>query len=367
MARTTLELLLSLSTPEVVKGTVAPQAPAPSEMRALIKLATEHGMLPMLYRVLEHTDSIDQEHRALLQKAYYLSLCKNTLLADETLLLINALRNAGIEPVVLKGPLLIEELFGDPGVYPSTDIDLLVLPEALAKAGSVLKLHGYAPHADMALLEKTHYHQVYSKGSMVVELHWNLVKRHYRTRPELWHGRLRKKDLPGGGFITVLSPERQALYAMFRNLSHGFRPFKFLLYTAMLLECEPLDWARLMGLARELQMKRLVRMQCSLLGELLGSTKCEMQTQTVPWGQGVFNWAVQKGLSGQHGLRGTWRLVHLLAMDSPSQAARYLFARLLPSEAELRRRYAIKGGPVLVALYFLINPLLLPLKLLKKK
>ena len=63
----------------------------------------------------------------------------------QTAEVVSAFRTAGIEPILLKGPSFATWLYGDGGSRPYVDSDLLVSPEALARAEAVLRDLGYEP------------------------------------------------------------------------------------------------------------------------------------------------------------------------------------------------------------------------------
>jgi hypothetical protein len=91
---------------------------------------------------------------------------------------MDALTEAGIRSCPLKGPLLGEALYGDPGRRPSADIDLLVEQEQLYEAVSVVRAMGYARPRDhvaddgMPLL---HFALVHAREELPpVELHWRV-------------------------------------------------------------------------------------------------------------------------------------------------------------------------------------------------
>jgi hypothetical protein len=86
--------------------------------------------------------------------------------------------DAGIRCTPLKGPLLGEALYGDPGRRLSGDVDLLVSPEQLRAAVEVVRGLGYeAPvdHVDDNGLPLLHFVLVHGRGELPpVELHWRV-------------------------------------------------------------------------------------------------------------------------------------------------------------------------------------------------
>lgn len=91
---------------------------------------------------------------------------------------IAMLADAGIRSTVLKGPLLGEAIYGDPGRRPSSDIDLLVSPAELAAAVEVVRELGYMAPSDYVQecgLPLLHFVLVHERGELPpVELHWRV-------------------------------------------------------------------------------------------------------------------------------------------------------------------------------------------------
>ncbi len=88
------------------------------------------------------------------------------------------LADAGIRSSALKGPLLGESLYGDPGRRLSSDIDLLVAPEQLQAAVEVIRGLGYdapADHVDERGLPLLHLVLLHEREELPpMELHWRV-------------------------------------------------------------------------------------------------------------------------------------------------------------------------------------------------
>jgi hypothetical protein len=85
---------------------------------------------------------------------------------------------AGIRCTPLKGPGLGEQIYGDIGRRPSSDIDLLVAPQQLRDAVEVVRELGYevpADHLDRSGLPTLHLAMVHERRQLpAVELHWRI-------------------------------------------------------------------------------------------------------------------------------------------------------------------------------------------------
>jgi Uncharacterised nucleotidyltransferase len=95
-----------------------------------------------------------------------------------SLRVIAMLADAGIRCASLKGPLMGEALYGDPGRRLSSDIDLLVAPDELQAAVEVVRALGYgAPtdHVQESGLPLLHFVLVHERRELpAVELHWRV-------------------------------------------------------------------------------------------------------------------------------------------------------------------------------------------------
>jgi len=115
-------------------------------------------------RAVQQAIDAGRRHSAYLQ---LVSLRISAMLAD-----------AGIRSTALKGPLMGESIYGDPGRRLSSDIDLLVPPEQLSAAVEVVRGLGYgAPtdHVEPSGLPQLHFVLVHERGELPpVELHWRI-------------------------------------------------------------------------------------------------------------------------------------------------------------------------------------------------
>ena len=111
----------------------------------LLDLAHQHNLLPLAYDRLRRLDSDLIPSRVMdhLKGSYYTNLLRNRRLQADLVEAISALQRAGIEPIVLKGGALARTVYADPGLRPMTDLDLLVPPQAMERAGTVLASIGY--------------------------------------------------------------------------------------------------------------------------------------------------------------------------------------------------------------------------------
>jgi hypothetical protein len=93
-------------------------------------------------------------------------------------LAMDALASAGIRSAALKGPLLGEAIYGEPGRRPSSDVDLLVPAEDLHRAVEVARELGYEGPIDRPMadgLPLLHFSLTHKSGELPpLELHWRI-------------------------------------------------------------------------------------------------------------------------------------------------------------------------------------------------
>ena len=94
---------------------------------------------------------------------------------------VAALREAGIDPVVLKGAPLAQRLYGDATVRPLADCDLYVPAEHRAGAGEVLSAHGWTSRLGEPPSEET-FERWAGGQRNVIEIHSSVL-----DDPLLWH------------------------------------------------------------------------------------------------------------------------------------------------------------------------------------
>ena len=266
-------LLLSVLTPseesiekvrKILEGTV--------DFDELFSIAADNGVVSFVYKNLRSHKNVPDSFRDRLHR-YYLQTAKSNILHDhETLRLIRLLKEVHIAAIPLKGAIASEVAFGDAGLYPSSDIDILVKPSDLEEVKKMLAANGYDyQEQNERDLLAAHYHLIFSNERHHVEVHWNLVKRYIKITPDFWWEDVSELEYEGVK-VTMLSPERYILYTIFRLFDHGFRPLKYFLLIAALLNTyrHELDGVRLLSLAKELRMKRLVIFTLALLQEMYG-------------------------------------------------------------------------------------------------
>ena len=216
-----------------------------TEWRELVALAAAHDLGPMLDAGARVSGIAPPAPLAesLLQAARAREVLADRA-AEQLSEMIQALNDAGIQPILLKGALLAWRYYPTPGLRPFTDVDLLVRIEERERAAAVLTNLGYLEAMSQygrsrEWYSRVHMHWMFRCSQrLLVELHWALTSPASRAQFDtkaLWD---RSPVLEWrGGWVRELALEDQILFLATHATKHRFRvPFRHLLDLAALIE-----------------------------------------------------------------------------------------------------------------------------------
>ena len=157
----------------------APDPPPDVDWHRFVELAGLHGLVPNVAS-LALPSSVPETTRDQFRHVLKQYRRQNSVRWIETCSVVESLREAGIESMLLKGPALGRTVYPDPALRHVADCDVLVRKSEVEPALETLKKRGY----DLALTARDpsfylnhHFHFVLSgPGGLVVELHWDLSR-----------------------------------------------------------------------------------------------------------------------------------------------------------------------------------------------
>jgi Uncharacterised nucleotidyltransferase len=185
--------------------------------------------------------------------------CKLALLHTAELVRLNkAFRAQGIEMLPMKGMMLSLQLFGDPAMRSTRDLDLLVRPEKLDDADRILKDEGYRrTYPDFALTPKRqewvlqqrcHFAYYRDDRRQLIELHWRLLQWRAEHVAELWN-HCEPTSWIGTSFLN-LKDDALLLFLCDHGAKHRWSRIKWLSDVAGLLAQErSFSWENILALA----------------------------------------------------------------------------------------------------------------------
>jgi hypothetical protein len=161
----------------------SPLAPAVSldEWSKLLDFLRSNWMIPFFYRKI---GSLPQESRPPesitdeMRQIFLLSVVRSLHMERQLQEIIEAFKEQSVRVLVLRGPALAFSLYPDPAMRPSSDLDLLVMPEQVIQARGILKSLGYACLAKRFEVARDFFreecliHQEDPGNKFPVDLHW---------------------------------------------------------------------------------------------------------------------------------------------------------------------------------------------------
>jgi Uncharacterised nucleotidyltransferase len=171
----------------------------------------------------------------------------------------------GVEVIPLKGVLLSVQLFDDPAMRSTRDLDLLVRAEDLDEADQILKGEGYGSadldfeltpkRKEWLLRERYHFGYIRDIRSDLVELHWCLPQWKAEDVNELWQ-HCQARTCMGIKFLT-LKDDALLLFLCDHGSRHLWRRIKWLADVAALLAQErSFAWDDVLALADRFDLSR---------------------------------------------------------------------------------------------------------------
>ncbi len=332
----------------------------------IISIAFTNQVAGFIHKNTKHFDFFPEELKRDFHKLYKEIAHRNMRLLAETLSVLKLLDQNNIPTIPLKGAIASDLLFNDFGVYPAGDLDILVHPKVLETTKKLLcEKSGFsqAHHISEGDLVSNHYHLILKKNNLLLEIHWNLVKRYFSISPDFWFEDA--KEITWNGIKTFeLSIEKNIIYQIFRLFDHCFYPLRFYLLLSFTIHKNSniINWHKLLDFAGRHHMKKLVISTLKLIKDILNTNIPQKVTQENTSGYKYFKALVLSGIYSGIKKKHFRMMNYSVLLIEPELVLGILSGRLFPSKGELRLRYNIQPGSKKIYLYYIANPLLLLFK-----
>ncbi len=210
-----------------------------------------------------------------LQDIYLNNTIRNlsfTLFLSNTLIL---LEENGVFAIPFKGPVLAQEIYGDIGLRPISDLDILVSKKDAVVAWEILLKDRFLPLLEINDRQKHVYirsedHMVFFNGSMHVELHWKILG-NYLHKPIMLEN-LRKglrKVIINNREVPDLSSEHLLLYLCVHGANHGWEHLERVCSVAEVIKKKSINWEIVEKMASDWQCQKMFALGIYLSWKLL--------------------------------------------------------------------------------------------------
>jgi hypothetical protein len=319
----------------------------------LLPLAFRHNVAPLLFRSLEAVApaAVPQEVRAQLKGQIQVNIQGNLFLTKELLNLLTLFGQHRIPVIPYKGPVLAASIYGDLGLRPSNDLDILVQERHIVQALDVLVSHGYQMIRPSSIVQTEKslqsirineliqkslwaYQLIFSHPERqgIVELHWRITPKYIFPNSSAWLWENLKPVMVGGSTVFTFAPENLLWFLCVHGTKHQWKRLSWLCDIAELIRVYPeLNWeqvivrATMLGVERRLYLGLLL-VSCMLNTPLPGAV--EKKIQSTPHIKTLVQQVTEKVFDkGEHTPRIPYLerfLFQLRAMDHITDRGRYL-------------------------------------------
>jgi hypothetical protein len=262
-----------------LKKRISQRGHEPLDWAALLDMARYHGVAPLLYRNLSTicSDLVPVASLTLLRQRAQAVALLNRLLAQELVVLCEALTAQGVPVMPVKGATLAVSAYGDVTLRDFDDLDLIIPEAAIAQAQAVLLAQGYErkdPSSEPGESEDDEgpYHVFIKRRTLFrVDLQWMMAHQHFvfqLDRPEFWQ---RRTAVPlAGKTVQGLTPEDLLIVLCVHGSKHAWEQLKWVCDVAELVRAhDHLDWDWIFSRASAWRCRRLVLMGLALAHQWL--------------------------------------------------------------------------------------------------
>jgi hypothetical protein len=217
--------------------------------------------------------------------------------------ILKALNTAGIASMPWKGPLLSMDLYGDPGLRESKDLDLLVAHTDIAAARRCLEQIGWRPQRDDSHLTPKSSEFLMRHDYVVEyihETHQCVLELHWRTLGDSSDGPSRRSEASywsqwqGCSFLKMNAVDL-TIDLCEHGCGHAWFRAKWLGDIARILAAEHVSAEALLERARESGREKLVLQTLKLLGDAYGLPLPDsVDRELVDLDPFLVQWAIQK-------------------------------------------------------------------------
>jgi hypothetical protein len=269
-ARTSMDVSTTQQISLLLRGNI--------DWKELLEMAQSHNLVPLLYRNLEAIcpGRIPELVRAKMQQQIQVNIQGNLYLTRELLHLLAAFEQHDIPVLPYKGPVLSASVYGDLGLRPSNDLDILVREKDVLRGTELLIALGFeiirpssvarkekqlqSARLDQLVRSSPWAYQVvlwHPEKKIIVELHWRITPKYIfsKSPAQLWEG-LTAIRL-GGGTAFSFSPENLLWFLCVHGTKHQWQRLIWICDVAELIRAQPkLNWEQVLARASGLGMER---------------------------------------------------------------------------------------------------------------
>lgn len=352
------------------------------------------GIAPLLYGNLKNMQKrylIPENVMDKLKMAYYSNVARNVCLYAELNEMVKTFHDMGVRVIVLKGMALAKTVYGDIGLRPMGDIDLLVKKEDLPHAEKIMTKLGYHFHGDIPpeWYRENHQHISYlhPDKDIPVEIHWHIARKAHLSRIRVtdtdiiegwWEG-ARTIEFSGRKAL-MLCPDDLIMHLSLHFLKHRFisQNGSFSSKVALIQLCDifqtlkyyrdEIDWIRLKSKTEKYGIDSPIFTTLFIVKEILGGNDDVFHNALCSFASVSLDKKFVRLMKKRILMRDDDNpcvpntLIQSHAAHTFREKIRILLRGVFPNPETLSRRYSISKTSKWIYLYYFINSLSLLLR-----
>ncbi len=241
------------------------------------EISLRQRVLPLLYENIKSLLPGKVPARIIekLNSVYFDNVTRNISLSLFLLKILSLLKENNISAVPFKGPLLAQDVYGDIGLRPFSDLDILVSKNNAFVAWQILLEDGFQTELVLDDGQKHKYimsedHMAFSKGNMCVELHWDMFG-DYLCKPMKFEDveESLKESVINNREVPDLSSEDLLLYLCIHGAKHRWGYLEMVCCVAEVIKRKEINWEVVEMMAQKLRCQRIFAVGIYLSWKLL--------------------------------------------------------------------------------------------------
>lgn len=277
------QFLLDASNPHPGPGTLArlrDRCAAGLDWGWVIEAGAREAILPLIRQTaIRHGLRVADDARDALDRRVLAMATTHLVQCGELLRILPLLEAEGIRGQVLRGPALELQAYGNPGIRPSDDVDILVREADMEPACCLLRGQGYTPQTDGVELRRhlRHKTSVMMAGSahgvpVNLDLHSQRFPAFVGVREATVQWRSVRLAWGDGVSIESPAPEDHLVLLCIHGAKHRWDRLIWIADLSALIAAHPaLDWTRVVALSHALGGERICRLGLRLAAALHGA------------------------------------------------------------------------------------------------
>jgi hypothetical protein len=246
---------------------------------ALLGESERHGVISLLASSIARVeqDLVPPEFAQKIRQLHRAQVLSALQMTAELFRLVDQFRDAGLDIVIVKGPILALRAYGDTGGRRYGDLDFIVRQEDVLRATEIMISAGYRPEIPVEAISphKIPGQYVFARiaAPLLVELHTERTMRYFPRGLPIEDFFARRQSVRADGHqVPALATEDELLLICIHGAKHLWDRLSMVADVAALITRQsPLDWARAFATARAVGAERMLHTGLLLAGNLLSA------------------------------------------------------------------------------------------------